>query len=70
MRKHMKATILFSGDSLPRTKNDENSKVLLCNIIKEKLKLSISPSYISIGRISISQRCDRRNIVVKLCRRP
>lgn len=66
-------TLLFSGSDIPAATTGENCGQLICSVVEEKLKLSISASVISIahrvGKMPITQGPDRRSIVVKLCRR-
>ena len=66
-------TIIISGKSVPPVGRDENCALLTCNLIKEKLNYVISPNDISVvhrlGDKKISQGLDRRDIIVKFCRR-
>lgn len=66
-------TLLFSGNDIPEVTLGENCGQLISSVVREKLKLSVTPSVISIahrvGKKPITQGPDRRGIVVKLCRR-
>ena len=65
--------LIFSGDGVPTATIGENCTSILCKLIKDKLKLNIQQSDIStshrLGRKSIAQGQDRRNLVMKFCRR-
>ena len=67
-------TLLIAGDGVPHVTAGENCNVLVWSMIKEKLKINISPNDISTshrtGPKPRSPRVeDKRNIIVKLCRR-
>ena len=66
-------TVILSGNGVPVGNNDENCKNVVCNLVKNQLKLNLKPEDIStahrLGRKPDSQRPDKRNIIVKLCRR-
>ena len=66
-------TLIFSGEGIPECKEAENTVAVVCGLVREKLKISMSSSDIStshrLGKKPISQKPDRRKIVVKLCRR-
>ena len=65
--------LMFSGEGLPLSTVGENCISLLCNLIRDKLKLNVAPSDISasyrMGTKSTVQGPDRRILVMKLCRR-
>ena len=66
-------TIIFSGNCVPATKTGEIVSDVVCAIVKDKLKIKMSPSDIStshrLGNRPKTQGPDTRNIIVKLCRR-
>ena len=66
-------TLIFSGDKIPTSNQNENCANLVCKLLQENLNLILSPSAISIshrlGGKPVSQKPDRRKIIVKLCRR-
>ena len=67
-------TLLISGDGVPHVAAGENCNALVCSMVKEKLKINISPNDISTShRTGPKPRSpqveDKRNIIVKLCRR-
>ena len=67
-------TLLISGDGVPHVAAGENCNALVCSIVKEKLKINIFPNDISTShRTGPKPRSpqveDKRNIIVKLCRR-
>ena len=66
-------TVILSGNGVPEGNNDENCKAVVCDLVKNQLKLNLNPEDIStahrLGRKPDSQRPDKRNIIVKLCRR-
>ena len=65
--------VVISGDALPEVTVGENVNHLACSIVREKLKLSLDPSEVSaahrLGAKPKNQLTDKRNIIVKLCRR-
>lgn len=66
-------TLLFSGDDIPAVSEGENCGQIVCDVIKEKLRLNFQTDILSIahrvGKKPDKQGPDRRKIVVKLCRR-
>ena len=66
-------TVIFSGQDLPTATDGERSYDVVCSLVKEKLKLNICSTDIStahrIGPKPRTQGPDKRNIIVKLCRR-
>ena len=66
-------TVIFSGPKIPSSTNGENCIEIVRQLVKTELKVEISASEIStahrLGRKSTAQTEDKRNIVVKLCRR-
>ena len=66
-------TVILSGNGVPEGNNDENCKAVVCHLVKNQLKLNLNPEDIStahrLGRKPGYQRPDKRNIIVKLCRR-
>ena len=66
-------TLVFSGEAIPQASDDDNCTSIVCDLVKNKLKVKMTPTDIStahrIGRRPQNQQADRRNIVVKLCRR-
>ena len=66
-------TVILSGKAVPPVGRDEDCSLLTCKLIKDKLNYVISPNDISVvhrlGDKKISQGPDRRNIIVKFCRR-
>ena len=68
-----KDTVIISGKAIPPVSNDENCLMLTCQIIKDNVNYIVSPTDISVvhrlGEKKISQGPDRRDIIVKFCRR-
>lgn len=68
-----KDSLIFSGDALPAFATGENCTNVVCSLVKEKLKINISPTDVSsshrLGKKPLTQQADRRNIIVKLCRK-
>jgi hypothetical protein len=66
-------TLIFSGDAVPDTLQEENCSNIVLKLVKDKLLLTLSPGDIStahrLGRKPVAQGPDRRRIVAKLCRR-
>lgn len=66
-------TLLFSGSDVPHGLDGENCANIVIDLVKDKLKLNLQRSDLSVchrlGRKPVSQQPDKRNIVVKLCRR-
>lgn len=65
-------TLIFSGD-IPAVTPGENTNEVVREVLRNKLKLNLQDSDLSschrLGRRSTRQGPDRRNIIVKLCRR-
>ena len=68
-----KDTAIISGKAVPPVQNDENCSELVCKLVKDKLNYVITPTDISVahrlGEKKSSQGVDRRDLIVKLCRR-
>ena len=68
-----KDVLVFSGEGIPSVEIGENCTALVCDLTEKQLKLKINNSDIStshrVGRKPANQSIDRRNIIVKLCRR-
>ena len=66
-------SLIFSGDAIPPFTVGENCSAIVCGLLSAKLKLNIRQTDISmshrIGKKNTNQREDKRNIIVKLCRR-
>lgn len=66
-------TLIISGDKLPVATPNENCEQIVCKILEDNLSMKMSSSAISVshrlGSKSISQKPDKRKIIVKLCRR-
>ena len=66
-------TIVVSGSAVPAAIDGENPANIVCNLVKDKIGTVIKASDISVahrlGKKSITQAPDKRNIIVKLCRR-
>ena len=66
-------TIILSGNGVPAAKTGEIVSDVVCAIVKDKLKIKMSPSDIStshrLGNRPKTQGPDTRNIIVQLCRR-
>ena len=66
-------TIVFSGEGIPESTQGENSSTIVCNLLRDKLNLNVSNGDLStchrLGKRPITQKPDRRKIIVKLCRR-
>lgn len=66
-------TLVFSGEAVPQVTLDENCTSIVCQLVKDKLKVQMSPTDIStahrLGKKPSNQQQDKRNIIVKLCRR-
>ena len=67
-------TLIISGDGVPEASQGENCTAIVSNMIREKLRMNISAGDIFVShRIGqkprSAQHVDRRNIIVKLCRR-
>ena len=65
--------VVLSGSALPVVEQGENCSVVAKELIKKELKIDMPTGDISvahrIGRKPVNQAPDRRDIVVKLCRR-
>ena len=66
-------TLIFSGPGIPAAQIGENSPQIICDLIKNKLNLSINRSDLStahrVGKKAANQQPDRRKLIAKLCRR-
>ena len=66
-------TLVFSGKVIPVVKADENCAELVCKLLLDNLRLVVSPNDISIahrlGPKPTNQTPDRRNVIVKFCKR-
>ena len=66
-------TIIFNGTSIPPSSPGEICNNIIRDVIKEKLKISLQPSDISVahraGKKPSTQGPDRRGIQVRFCRR-
>lgn len=66
-------TVILSGSAVPLAADNEESTKVVTDIIKERVGVIIKPSDISVahrlGKKPDTQAPDRRNIIVKLCRR-
>ena len=66
-------TIIFQGTAIPPAVNGEICNNVIREVIKDKLKIQLQPSDISVahraGKISVSQGPDHRGIQVRFCRR-
>lgn len=66
-------TLEISGKSIPPCTRDEVCSQLVLQHIRDKLKVNMAPSDISvahrIGKKPQTQKTDNRNIILKLCRR-
>ena len=68
-----KDTLIISGANIPPVIPGENCVSLVCDLFKSSLKLNVQPTDIStahrVGKKPLNQQVDRRNIILKLCRR-
>ena len=66
-------TVILTGSAVPAVSQGEICNELVKKLVKDVLKLEINTSDIStshrIGKKRISQEADRRNLIVKFCRR-
>lgn len=66
-------TVVVSGSSLPDGTESEDTSDIFTSLVKDKVGVIIKPSDISVahrlGRKTQTQGPDRRNLIVKLCRR-
>ena len=65
-------TVIISGKAVPAVTNNENPLELMLSLVREKLKINISPSDISaihrLGAKKAKQGPDHRELIVKFCR--
>ena len=65
--------LVISGEQVPAAETGENTVEVVNRLIKDKLKINLSPTDVStahrLGRKPVSQAPDRRKIIMKLCRR-
>ena len=68
-----KDTVIISGNSIPPVDKAEHCASLTCKLIKDQLNYIVSPNDISVihrlGEKKTTQGPDRRDIIVKFCRR-
>ena len=68
-----KDALVFSGEGIPSVEPGENCTTVVCDLLSSQLKLKMNHSDIStshrIGKKKANQEADRRDIIVKLCRR-
>ena len=68
-----KDTLIFSGQGIPEVTAGENCTAIVKDIVKNKLQLEIRVNDIStahrLGKKVSNQQPDKRNIIIKLCRR-
>ena len=66
-------TLVLSGSEVPVCTNGELVSNICCDLVRDKLRIQLNPTDIStshrIGKKPASQTPDRRNIIMKLCRR-
>ena len=66
-------SIILSGNSIPTYSTGENCNNLVHELVKTKLKIELPLTEINtahrLGKKPLSQAPDKRNIIVKLCRR-
>ena len=66
-------TVVLSGQVLPTATSDENCIQIATQLVKDQLKMNLSPHEISvahrIGSKPPGAFVDKRSIIVKLCRR-
>ena len=66
-------TIILSGNNLPAVTSGENCTNLVCQVIKDNLRVEIPTTEINtahrLGRKPTNQGPDKRPLIVKLCRR-
>ena len=66
-------TIILSGSKVPACVGGENCVNVVKTLVKEELKIEISPNDVStahrLGRKPSTQGDDKRSLIVKLCRR-
>lgn len=65
-------SLIFSGTDVPNSTASEKCSDIVCNLIKDKLKIEIPASAISsssrLGKKPLVQGPDRRGILVNFCR--
>ena len=66
-------TLIFSGSSLPAVNPGENCTEIVKNLVQNEFQLIIATTDVSVshrlGKKPTNQRPDKRNIIVKFCRR-
>lgn len=66
-------TLIFSGSSIPSAQTGEICSNSLVNLLRDKIKINISPNEISVvhrlGAKPAAQTDDKRPIIAKFCRR-
>lgn len=66
-------TIIISGNSLPEATRGEISSNVVCQVLKDRLKVELPPNEIStahrLGKKPPTQTPDKRPFIIKLCRR-
>ena len=63
-------TLVFSGNSLPQVHESEVCSELIPKLVKDTLHVNISPADISTAhRLITRKNTDKRDIIVKFCRR-
>ena len=66
-------TLIISGEDVPLVTAGENCAAISRELIKDKLKINLAPGDIStahrLGKKPMSQQTDKRNLILKLCRR-
>ena len=64
--------VIISGSAVPALQPNENMQQVVCQLLKDTLKLNVAPTEISLAhRLGVKvqrQGPDRRKILVKLCR--
>ena len=65
--------LVMSGEAIPPVEAGESTTDIVCELMKNKLNLVIKSGDIStshrVGKKPSNQKVDRRNIIIKLCRR-
>ena len=66
-------TVVFSGSELPSVTESEDCTKIVIDLLKDKVNYFLRPTEISVahrlGQKTETQKPDKRNIIVKLCRR-
>lgn len=66
-------TVILSGSSVPVASDSENCSDLICDLVRDKVRVNLKSSDISVahrlGRKPTTQAQDRRSLIVKFCRR-